>query len=152
MAGGEIVTADGSATDGASRGPVEQAAPLDGLTRALGYSRYLVLLVIVAVMFAVTAICVVAPLYTLASIWIVLRDAISGDLIAHSGILRILELVILGLEAVAFSLVGIGLYPLFIPPLPLAHRLGLDSLDKLEAKLISVVIAMTAVAFVGHLL
>src|SRR5689334_2031342 len=120
MAARDLLTTDGAAGDVASRGPEHQAPALDGLTRALGYSRYLVLLVVVAVLFAVTAICVIAPIYTLASIWVVLRDATSGDLVAHSGILRILELVILGLEAVAFYLVGIGLYHLFISPLPLA--------------------------------
>ncbi|HEY7061273.1 MAG TPA: YqhA family protein [Chloroflexota bacterium] len=151
MAGRDLLTADGTARDRASAAPEDPTPACAGLTRALGYSRYLVLLVVVAVMFAVTAICVIAPIYTVASIWMVLRDAMSGDLVAHSGILRILELVILGLEAVAFYLVGIGLYHLFISPLPLAHRVGLDSLDKLEARLVSVVIAMTAVAFVGHL-
>jgi uncharacterized membrane protein YqhA len=135
-----------------SREPESQAPQFEGLTRALGHSRLLVLLLVVAVLIAVTAICIIAPLFTVASIWIVLRDAMQGELVRHAGLLQVLELVILALEAVAFYLVGIGLYHLFITPLPLAHRLGLDSLDKLEAKLISVVIAMTAVAFVGHLL
>ena len=121
------------------------------MTRAIGYPRYLVLLLVVTVLLAVTAICVIAPLFTIASLWGVLQDAMSGELIHHAGILKILELVILSLEAVAFYLVGIGLYHLFIAPVPLAHRLGLDSLEKLEARSVSVIITMTAVAFVGHL-
>jgi uncharacterized membrane protein YqhA len=151
MAERETLTVDGSAGDRVSGVPAPESPALVGLTRALGYSRFLVLLVVGAVLCAVTAICVIAPIYTIASIWLVLRDAVSGDLVSHSGILRILELVILSLEAVAFYLIGIGLYHLFIAPLPLAHRVGLDSLDKLEARLISVIITMSGVVFVGHL-
>jgi uncharacterized membrane protein YqhA len=152
MAGQSVVTTDGTAADATST-PLERENPaLAPLTRAVGYSRYLVLLIVAAVLIAVTAICVIAPIFTIASIWVVLRAAAGGELAHHAGILKILELVILGLEAVAFYVVGIGLYHLFIAPVPLAHRLGLDSLDKLEARLISVIIAMTAVSFVGHLL
>jgi uncharacterized membrane protein YqhA len=121
------------------------------LTGGIDRSRYVVLLLVASVLLAVVAICIVAPIYTVLSILDVFRDAATGQLVSHTGILRVLDLVIISLEAVAFYLVGIGLYHLFIARVPLAHRLGLDSLDKLESKLISVVIAMSAVSFVGHL-
>jgi uncharacterized membrane protein YqhA len=152
MARHDVVTTDGAAGDAPSALSAEEAAAFAPLTRAIGYSRYIVLLLVVTVLIAVTAICLIAPLFTLASLWGVLRDARSGELVHHAGILKILELVILSLEAVAFYLVGIGLYHIFIAPVPLAHRLGLDSLDRLEARLISVIIAMSGVAFVGHLI
>jgi uncharacterized membrane protein YqhA len=151
MAGQNILATDGSATEATSAQLQDGNPDLAPMTRAIGYSRYLVLLVVAAVLIAVAAICVVAPVYTVASIWMVLRDAMRGDLASHEGVLKVLDLVILGLEAVAFYLVGIGLYHLFIAPVPIAHRLGLDTLDKLEGRLISVVVAMAAVAFVGHL-
>src|SRR5262249_1176308 len=143
--------ADGSAADAASTPPEESTPALAPLSRAIGYSQYLVLLVVAAVLIAVAAICVIAPIYTLASLWVGLGDALGGDLVSHEGILKVLDMVILGLEAVAFYLVGIGLYHLFIAPVPIGHRLGLDTLDKLEGRLISVVVAMAAVAFVGQL-
>jgi uncharacterized membrane protein YqhA len=148
----KVLATDRSIADEEAEQPAEPVAGLVPLTRAIDRSRYIVLLVVAAVLLAVVAICVIAPLYMIATLWMVLHDTAKGDLIAHSGILKVLDLVILGLEAVAFYLVGIGLYHLFIAPVPLAHRLGLDTLDKLESRLVSVVIAMSAVAFVGHLL
>lgn len=145
-------TTDGAAADAAVPRSEAASPALDRLTRAMGYSHYIVLLIVAAVLVEVVAICVYAPIYAVTGLWTVLQEAARGELEHHEGILKVLDLVILGLEAVAFYLVGIGLYHLFIAHLPLAHRLGLDTLNKLEAKLISVVIAMSAVAFVGRLL
>jgi uncharacterized membrane protein YqhA len=121
------------------------------LNRLIGYTRYIILFVIVSVLLAAITICVVAPILTLANLWDVLQDGVRGSLAGHEGILRILDLVIVMLEVVAFYLVGIGLYHLFIGPLPLAERIGLDSLNKLESKVVSVIVVMMAVIFLEHL-
>ena len=115
------------------------------LNRLIGFTRYIILFVIVSVLLAAITICVVAPILTLANLWDVLQDGARGSLAGHEGILRILDLVIVMLEVVAFYLVGIGLYHLFIGPLPLAERIGLDTLNKLESKVVNVIVVMMAV-------
>jgi uncharacterized membrane protein YqhA len=128
----------------------DHAAPAP-LSRAVGFTRYVILLVIASVLFAAISICLVAPLLTLGNLWNVAQEGVTGSLAGHEGILRVLDLVIVMLEVVAFYLVGVGLYHLFIAPLPLAQRIGLDSLDKLETKVVSVIVVMMAVIFLEHL-
>jgi len=97
-------------------------------------------------------ISIVAPIYTIARLWSVLNDAATGNIVAHEGVLRVFDLVVVALEAVAFYLVGIGLYHFFIAPLALAEELGLDTMDKLESKLVSVIVVMAALIFLHHLI
>jgi len=139
------------ASDGAGELPSESSSAPAPLSRVVGLTRYVVLLVIGSVLFAAMAICLIAPVLTLANVWNVLQDRMRGDLAGHEGILRILDLVIVMLEVVAFYLVGVGLYHLFIGRLPLAERIGLDTLDKLETKVVSVIVVMMAVVFLEHL-
>lgn len=54
------------------------------------------------------------------------------------------------LEAVVFFLIGVGLFSLFIAPLNLAVALGVETLNDLEERLISVVVAVLAVTFLQH--
>ena len=128
--------------------PFDAPAPL---SRAVGFTRYIILLVVGSVLFVAISICLVAPVLTLGNLWNVVQEGAGGSLAGHEGILRVLDLVIVMLEVVTFYLVGIGLYHLFIGPLPLAERIGLDTLNKLESKVVSVIVVMMAVIFLEHL-
>jgi hypothetical protein len=72
------------------------------LSRAIGFTRYVILLVIASVLLAAISICLVAPLLTLGNLWNVAQEGVSGSLVGHEGILRVLDLVIVMLEVVAF--------------------------------------------------
>jgi len=70
--------------------------------------------------------------------------AFEGQLGSQQLSLTFLKTVSTMLEAVVFFLVGVGLYSLFLAPLKLAVALGVDTLNDLEERVTSVVVAILA--------
>ena len=54
------------------------------------------------------------------------------------------------LEAVVFYLIGVGLYSLFITPMNVTVALGVETLNDLEERVVSVIIAILAINFLEH--
>jgi uncharacterized membrane protein YqhA len=134
-----------SPANGQSPQPLRQP-----LGRTLESTRYVVLLAIVSVLVVAILVFLLGTLLTIGSIWSALQLVGTGALGGHEPVLTMLNLVVLMLEAVVFYIVRIGLYSLFIAPLRLTRRLGLNTFDDLESKLVSLIVVMIAVVFLEN--
>lgn len=119
----------------------------NSFSRALGRSRFVVLVAVVAVLLVAVSLFLQGAVLAVSSVWhswqaMKFDGSTSTDLTVD-----FLEIVKIMLEAVVFYLIGIGLYSLFIAPLNLAISLGVETLSDLEDKLISVIIAIMATKF-----
>jgi uncharacterized membrane protein YqhA len=83
----------------------------------------------------------------IAIVWGAWQEVASGEVGTTELVVRFLEIVTVMLKAVFFYLIGVGLYSLFIAPLNVTVALGIETLNDLETKIISVVIVIMAVAF-----
>src|SRR5262245_16863103 len=102
-------------------------------------SRLVILIAVASVLIVATVLFLLGAAVAVTSVVTVASTAVEqGVLISEETTLRLLKVVITMLEAVVFYLVGLGLYSMFIAPLELARALGVDTLDELEAKVISV--------------
>jgi uncharacterized membrane protein YqhA len=115
--------------------------------RLIGRSRVIVVVAVVAVLLASFSVFLLGAWLTLQDIWHAWTGVLSGREHATDLTIRFLEIVTLMLKAVFFYLIGVGLYSLFISPLNVTVALGVESLNDLEAKVISVVIVIMGVHF-----
>ncbi len=118
---------------------------------AIAYTRYMVLLAVWSLLLVALAVWVLGAVATFVTLWAAVQLAFRGELVGHEPVLAALNLVVIMLEAVVFYLVGIGLYHLFIAPLALAARLGIDTLDQLEGRIVGVIAVLIGVVFLEHL-
>ncbi|MBA2451256.1 MAG: YqhA family protein [Chloroflexi bacterium] len=125
-------------------------APLAPFDRAIGRTRFVVLLGVAAVLLVSMALFVLGAFQAAASVWQAVQSAARGELGSTDVTVQLLEVVSMMLKAVIFYIVGVGLYSLFIGPLNVTTALGVDSLNDLEEKVISVVIVIMAVTFLEH--
>ena len=146
-----LPTPAGEATSGLPLPEHEVVIP-HVLTRAVDATRYVVLLAVLSVVMVAMLVFLGGTLLTLGSIRTAAGIIIAGEVEGHDALVTVLGLVVVMLEAVVFYIVGIGLYSIFIQPLRLARRLGLDTLDHVESKIVSVIIVMLAVNFVENLI
>lgn len=129
-----------------------QRAPIDEapFTRWIGHTRFVVLVAVVAVLLVALTLFLQGTWLALRDIWESWHGVVNGNSKATDLTIVFLELVHIMLEAVAFYLIGIGLYSLFVAPLNLAVGLGVETLGDLEDKVVSVIIVIMAVAFLEH--
>jgi uncharacterized membrane protein YqhA len=118
--------------------------------RSISATRFMVLLAVAPVLLIAFVVFVVGAVLSVATLWRATGLVLRGELDGHAAVLGVINLVIVMLEAVVFYIVGIGLYNLFICPLELARRLGLDTLDHLESRMVSVIVVMIAVTFLDR--
>ncbi|MFO7189047.1 MAG: YqhA family protein [Pseudomonadota bacterium] len=115
--------------------------------RLIGRSRLIVLVAVVAVLLAAFSLFLLGAIIALKTV----AEAWQGVLAATLGptdlTVRFLEIVSVMLKAVVFYLIGVGFYSLFISPLNLTVAMGIETLNDLETKIISVVIVIMAVHF-----
>jgi len=111
----------------------------------------MVLLAVWSLLLVALAVWVLGAVATFVTLWAAVQLAFRGELVGHEPVLAALNLVVIMLEAVVFYLVGIGLYHLFIAPLALAARLGIDTLDQLEGRIVGVIAVLIGVVFLEHL-
>jgi uncharacterized membrane protein YqhA len=122
--------------------------PREGLlARAIGRSRMIVMVAVIAVMLAAFSLFLLGAALAAQAIFDAWYDLSSGELNSTLLTVHFLEIVTVMLKAVFFYLIGVGLYSLFIAPLNLTVALGVETLGDLEAKIISVVIVILAVTF-----
>ncbi len=120
------------------------------LSQAIGRSRYTVLLSVIAVLLVSVSLFLQGTVLAVLSVWRSWGDLIAGHA-GHSHLtLAFLEIVSIMLEAVVFYIIGVGLYSLFIAPMNVTVALGVESLNDLEERVISVIIAILAINFLEH--
>ena len=113
----------------------------------IGRSRLIVVVAVLAVLLAAFSLFLLGAWLALATVWTTWRDVASGEVGSTDILLRFLEIVTVMLKAVFFYLIGVGFYSLFISPLNVTVALGVESLNDLESKIISVIVVIMAVDF-----
>ncbi|MBC8078444.1 MAG: YqhA family protein [Chloroflexales bacterium] len=134
--------------------PARRVAPsgdiASPLSQSIGRSRYVVLLAVIAVLLVAISLFLLGALQALLSIWEAWAAVARGELNTTDMTVQFLEIVSTMLKAVVFYIIGVGLYSLFIAPLNLTISLGVETLNDLETKIVSVVIVILAVTFLEH--
>jgi len=130
--------------------PQEQRGAPAPLARAIGRTRYVVLLAVGAVLLVAMALFLFGTFLAVQRLWHAGSAAVGGELNSAQLTVEFLEVVSVMLKAVVFYLIGVGLYSLFIAPLNLTAVLGVETLSDLEVKVVSVVIVIMAVTFLEH--
>lgn len=118
--------------------------------RFIGRSRVVVVVAVVAVLVSAFSIFLLGAWLALHNTWQAWAGVLAGELESTDLTIRFLQIVTLMLKAVFFYLIGVGLYSLFISPLNVTVALGVETLNDLETKVISVVIVIMGVHFLEH--
>jgi uncharacterized membrane protein YqhA len=118
--------------------------------RFIGRSRVLVVVAVVAVLVSAFSVFLLGAWLALQNTWQAWTGVFAGTVESTDLTIRFLEIVTLMLKAVFFYLIGVGLYSLFISPLNVTVALGVETLNDLETKVISVVIVIMGVHFLEH--
>lgn len=125
--------------------------PFAAFGRFIGRSRYVVLIVVVAVLLVSLSLFLLGTIDALQTIYKAWRGLFAaGDTGGTELVIEFLAVIGIMLRAVVFYLIGVGLYSLFIAPLNLTAALGVETLGDLESKVISVVVVILAVTFLQH--
>ena len=131
--------------------PVEHTRFFKFLDILLGRSRYLVFVAVLSVMVTAFSLFLIGAVQAVVALYHSWSDVAKGVFSSHGiSMSRDLNIVSTMLEAVVFYLVGVGLYSLFISPLNVAVALGIESLNDLESKVLSVIIVIMGATFLQH--
>ena len=117
------------------------------LSRAVGRLRYVVLLAVVAVLLVALSLFMLGTIEAARGVWDAWQAELHGGAESAQLGVEFLSLVSLLLKAVIFYLIGVGFYSLFIAPLNLTVSLGIETLEDLEAKIVSALVVIMAVRF-----
>jgi uncharacterized membrane protein YqhA len=120
------------------------------LARLIGRSRNIIIVAVAAVMLCAFSLFLLGAVQAAQTVWAAWASILADDLGSTALTLRFLEIVTVMLKAVFFYLIGVGFYSLFISPLNVTVALGVETLNDLETKIISVVIVIMAVSFLEH--
>lgn len=123
---------------------------IERISQIIGHSRYIVLLAVVAVLLVALSLFVFGAIEAVVGIGKAWKDLLSGDLGATRLTVDFLEIVSLMLKAVVFYIIGVGLYSLFVTPLNITVSLGVQTLNDLESKVVSVIVVILGVTFLEH--
>lgn len=124
--------------------------PIDRFSQVIGHSRYIVLLAVVAVLLVALSLFIFGAIEAIAGIWHAWRDLLAGELGTTRLTVEFLEIVSVMLKAVVFYIIGVGLYSLFVAPLNITVSLGVQTLNDLESKVVSVIVVILGVTFLEH--
>lgn len=131
-------------------GKQNRATPPSFFNQAIGRSRYIVLVAVVAVLLVAVSLFLLGALQAFIGIYHAWSEVLHGEFDTANLTVEFLELVSVMLKAVVFYIIGVGLYSLFIAPLNLTVSLGVETLNDLESKVISVVVVILGVTFLEH--
>lgn len=120
------------------------------LARLIGRSRLIVVVAVLAVLLAAFSLFLLGAYLAAENVYSAWSGVIGGDVQSTDLTVRFLEIVTVMLKAVFFYLIGVGLFSLFIAPLNVTVALGVETLNDLETKVISVVIVIMGVHFLEH--
>jgi uncharacterized membrane protein YqhA len=124
--------------------------PLDRFSQIIGHSRYIVLVAVIAVLLVALSLFLFGAVEALIGIWHAWQDLLAGELSATRLTVEFLEVVSVMLKAVVFYIIGVGLYSLFVAPLNITVSLGVQTLNDLESKVVSVIVVILGVTFLEH--
>lgn len=130
-----------------SSAPATASTPF---SQAIGRTRYIVLLAVIAVMLVAVSLFLLGAFQAVLGVWHAWAGVLRGELGTTDLTVEFLEIVSVMLKAVVFYIIGVGLYSLFIAPLNLTVSLGVQTLSDLESKVISVVVVILGVTFLEH--
>jgi len=129
----------------------DKPSALAGLGRAVGRTRYAVLVAVAAVLLVSITLFLLGAAQGLSIVVRAWADAFQEGKFGSTDLtVEFLAVIGVMLRAVVMYLIGVGLYSLFIEPLNLTAALGVESLVDLETKVISVVVVILAVTFLQH--
>jgi uncharacterized membrane protein YqhA len=124
--------------------------PTGPFAREIGRTRFVVLVAVASVLLVAMALFLLGAWKAMTGIWHQLQAAFAGQTNATDLTVEFLEIVSVMLKAVVFYIIGVGLYSLFIAPLNVTAALGVETLNDLEAKIISVIVVIMGVTFLEH--
>lgn len=113
----------------------------------IGRSRLIVVVAVLAVLLAAFSLFLLGAWLALSTVYSTWRDVAGGEIGTTEITIRFLVIVTVMLKAVFFYLIGVGFYSLFIAPLNVSVAIGVETLNDLETKIISVIIVIMAVDF-----
>jgi uncharacterized membrane protein YqhA len=117
------------------------------LAWAIGRARLLVVVAVIAVLLASFSLFLLGALLAATTMLESWQSALALQLQPAELTLRFLHIVTVMMKAVFFYLIGVGLYSLFISPLNVTVALGIETLNDLETKIVSVIIVILGVDF-----
>lgn len=123
------------------------AARESPLARLIGRTRLIVFVGVVGVLVCAISLFLLGGVLAADTVWSAWRGVLEGEREPTALSVQFLEVVSVMLKAVFFYLIGVGLYSLFIAPLNVTVALGVETLNDLETKIISVIIVIMAVRF-----
>ena len=124
---------------------------LENLGNIIGRSRFVVLVAVVAVMLVSMSLFLLGTIGAAKLVYQSWAEFFyQGEAGSTEQIVNSLSIIGVMLRAVVFYLIGVGLFSLFIAPLNLTAALGIESLNDLETKVISVIVVILAVSFLQH--
>ena len=126
------------------------ATPPSFFSQAIGRSRYIVMIAVVAVLLVAISLFLMGALQAFFSMYNAWAAVLRGEFDTKNLTVEFLELVSVMLKAVVFYIIGVGLYSLFIAPLNLTVSLGVETLNDLETKVVSVVVVILGITFLEH--
>lgn len=130
--------------------PPGETKQIDRFSQIIGRSRFIVLFAVIAVMLVAISLFLLGTIEAFINVWHAWGQLINGELRSTRITVQFLEIVSAMLKAVIFYIIGVGLYSLFISPLNLTVSLGVQTLNDLESKIISVIIVILGVTFLEH--
>ena len=120
------------------------------MARILALSRYLVIIPVIASLFGALILMLYGAVATVVDATYVFEQMANGnDKGLKTAAVQFIELVDVFLLATVLYIIGVGLYELFIGELDMPDWLVITSLDDLKVKLISVVVTVLSVLFLG---
>jgi uncharacterized membrane protein YqhA len=125
-------------------------SPDSPFARLIGRTRLIVFVGVVGVLACAVSLFLLGGVLAADTVWSAWREVLDGSMEPTALSVRFLEIVSVMLKAVFFYLIGVGLYSLFIAPLNVTVALGVETLNDLETKIISVIIVIMAVRFLEH--
>lgn len=124
--------------------------PTGPFAREIGRTRFVVLVAVASVLLVAMTLFILGAWMAVTSIWKEIQAVASGQMNSTDLTVEFLEIVSVMLKAVVFYIIGVGLYSLFIAPLNVTAALGVETLNDLEAKVVSVIVVIMGVTFLEH--
>lgn len=117
----------------------------------LSASRYLIIIAVIGALLAATSLLVYGFLEAIKLVWTLIETGEVSRKGAKAMAVEFIEIIDLFLMGTVFYIIALGLYELFIDNrIKLPEWLEIRNLDDLKNKLISVVIVVLAVLFLGQ--
>jgi uncharacterized membrane protein YqhA len=121
------------------------------MTRLIGISRFIVIVAVLALLLAATALLAFGAAETVVVIQQVIVKGDFTSKVAKALLLSFIEITDIFLLATVLYIIALGLYELFIDDtVPVPNWLEIHTLDDLKDKLVGVIVVVIGVGFLGQ--